>query len=106
MLPLEQRPSAAFGLVLGVTAHAVGWPVPRGGAQRIADALASYLRSLGGQIVTGTRVESLDDLPSVGAVLGDVTPRQLLLLAGHRLPDGYRRKLARYRYRRQRRRGR
>src|SRR5215213_5701984 len=72
-LPLERVPSAAFALVLGVTAHAVGWPVPRGGAQRIADALAAYLRSLGGEVVTGVRVESVDDLPPARAVLCDVT---------------------------------
>jgi len=98
MLPLEQMVTAAFGLVLGITGHQVGWPVPRGGSQRIADALASYLRSLGGEIVTGARVESVEELPPSRAVLCDVTPRQLLRLAGQRLPDGYRRKLARYRY--------
>jgi phytoene dehydrogenase-like protein len=98
MLPLEQLPTAAFGLVLGITAHAVGWPFPRGGARKIADALASYLRSLGGQIVTGTRVESLDDFIPAQIILCDVTPRQLLRLAGRRLPAGYRRKLERYRY--------
>jgi phytoene dehydrogenase-like protein len=98
MLPLEKLPTAAFGLVLGITAHSVGWPIPRGGAQQISDALSSYLRSLGGEIVTGNRVRSIDELPSARAILCDVTPRQLLHLAGHRLPDGYRRKLERYRY--------
>jgi len=97
-LPLERVPSAAFALVLGVTAHAVGWPVPRGGAQRIADALAAYLRSLGGEVVTGVRVESVDDLPPARVVLCDITPRQLVRLAGRRLPEGYKRKLGRYRY--------
>ena len=98
MLPLEQVATAAFALVLGVTGHRVGWPVPRGGSQRITDALVSYLRSLGGEIVTGSRVESVDELPPSRAVLCDVTPRQMLRLAGHRLSDSYRRKLARYRY--------
>ncbi|MBA3357334.1 MAG: NAD(P)/FAD-dependent oxidoreductase [Pyrinomonadaceae bacterium] len=98
MLPLEQMVTAAFGLVLGITGHRVGWPVPLGGAQRIADALASYLRSLGGEIVTRMRVKTIDELPPSRAVLCDVTPRQLLRLAGHRLPNSYRRKLARYRY--------
>jgi phytoene dehydrogenase-like protein len=97
-LPLEKVPSAAFGLVLGVTGHALGWPFPRGGAQRIADALVSYFRSLGGEIETGARVNSFDELPAARAVLCDVTPRQLVRLAGHRLPTGYRRKLERYRY--------
>ncbi len=72
--------------------------MPRGGSQKIANALASYMRSLGGEIVTGTRVDSVDELPPSRVVLCDVTPRQMLRLAGHRLPDGYRRKLARYRY--------
>ena len=98
ILPLERVPSAAVGLVLGITAHAVGWPFARGGSQKIADALASYLLSLGGEIVTGTQVESLDQLPSSRIVLCDVTPRQLLRIAGARFPAGFRRKLERYRY--------
>lgn len=98
MLPLERRPSAAFGLVLGVTAHAVGWPVPGGGSQQIAEALASYLRSLGGEIITESPVESVDELPPARAVLCDVTPRQLLRIAGHRFSPNYRRQLERYRY--------
>ena len=99
MLPLEAPLSASFGIVLAVGAHAVGWPVARGGSQRLADALASHLRALGGTIETGRPVASLDELPSgAGAVLLDVTPRQLLALAGPRLPAGYRRRLARYRY--------
>src|SRR5919198_1528371 len=98
MLPLERMPSAAFALVLGVTAHCVGWPVTRGGAQKIADALASYLRSLGGEIVTGVSVESVEKLPPARAVICDVTPRQLSRIAGRRLPRGYTRKLDRYRY--------
>ena len=98
MLPLDRPPSAAFGLMLGLLGHAVGWPLPRGGSQRIADALASYLRSLGGEIETGHRVESLAELGDARAVLLDVTPRGLLALAGDRLPSRYRRGLERYRY--------
>jgi phytoene dehydrogenase-like protein len=98
MLPLEERPSAAFGLLLGIMGHAVGWPVARGGSQRIADALAAYLHSLGGEIVTDTLVESVDELPAARLVLCDVGPRQLLYMAGHHLPARYRRKLERYRY--------
>jgi phytoene dehydrogenase-like protein len=82
-----------------LTAHAVGWPVARGGSQRLAEALASHLRALGGEIEIGRRVESLDELPAeAGPVLLDVTPRQLVRLAGRRLPDGYRHRLSRYRY--------
>jgi phytoene dehydrogenase-like protein len=98
VLPLEQSPGAAITLMLGIAGHAVGWPFPRGGSQRIADALASYFRSLGGEIVTGQRVLSVDELPPARAVLLDVTPRQMLALAGHRLPGRYRRALGRYRY--------
>jgi phytoene dehydrogenase-like protein len=98
ILPLEKPGSAAFGLVLGLLAHAVGWPLARGGSQQIAAGLACYLRSLGGEIVTGQTVESIDDLPPAGAVLFDVTPRQLLQIAGHRFSERYRRQLTRYRY--------
>ena len=98
MLPLDRRPSAGFGLVLAAMAHVAGWPLPRGGAQRISDALAAYLRSLGGEIVTDTRVESLDKLPPARAVLCDLSPRPFLRLAGDRLPLSYRRTLERYRY--------
>jgi phytoene dehydrogenase-like protein len=98
VLPLEQSPGAAITLMLGLAGHAVGWPFPRGGSQRIADALAAYFRSLGGEIVTGRRVNSVDELPPARAILLDVTPRQLLALAGHRLTGRYRRALERYRY--------
>jgi phytoene dehydrogenase-like protein len=98
MLPLEQVPSAAFGLVLAMTGHAVGWPMPRGGAQNIARALVAYLRSLGGEILLGVRVRSLDELPASRAVLCDLTPRQLLSLAGNRLPSSYQHHLQKYRY--------
>jgi phytoene dehydrogenase-like protein len=98
ILPLERTATAAFALVLGILAHAVGWPMPRGGSQRIASALASYLRSLGGEIVTGSAVQSLDTVPAARAVLLDVTPRQLLTIAGDRLRGRYRRRLERYRY--------
>jgi len=97
-VPLDLMATAAFGLVLGVTGHAVGWAMPRGGAGRITHALASYLRSLGGEIVTGRRVETIDELPPARLILCDVTPRQLLRIAGHRLPASYRHKLERYRY--------
>ena len=98
ILPLESLFTASFGLVLGVLGHTVGWPLPRGGSQKIADALVSYLRSLGGELVSGARVENVDDLPSTKAILLDVSPRQLLQLAGHRFPSGYRRQLEKYRY--------
>jgi phytoene dehydrogenase-like protein len=98
MLPLEMMLTAGVGLALGATAHLVGWPIPRGGSQRIADALASYLRSLGGEVVTGFPVRSLDELPKARAILFDLTPRPLLRIAGAKFPPSYRRKLERYRY--------
>jgi phytoene dehydrogenase-like protein len=98
IMALDKPVTTAFGLVLGLLGHAVGWPIPRGGSQKIADALASYLRSLGGEIRTETRVESIEELPPARAILFDVTPRQLLRIAGHRLPKGYQRRLAFYRY--------
>jgi phytoene dehydrogenase-like protein len=98
MLPLTRVPSSAFGLVLGLLGHSVGWPLARGGSQRLADALTSYLRSLGGEIETGRRIGSLAELGRARPVLLDLTPRQLLALAGDELPAGYRRRLERYRY--------
>jgi phytoene dehydrogenase-like protein len=98
MLPLDEPPSAAFGLVLAAAGHTSGWPIARGGSQFIIEALCSYLRSLGGAIVTGRRIASMDDLPRARAYLFDVTPRQLLQIAGNRLPSAYRADLARYRY--------
>jgi phytoene dehydrogenase-like protein len=98
MIPLDRLATSGFGLGLIVAAHAVGWPVARGGSQHLANAMASYLRSIGGAIETGVRVDSLEQLPPSRAVLCDVTPRQFLRIAGTRLPAGYRRRLERYRY--------
>jgi len=98
MLSLDQAFSASFAVVLAVAGHAVGWAIPRGGSQKIADALSSYLRSLGGEVVANSRVESIDNLlKPERAVLCDLTPRGLLKAAGHHLPKSYRRKLERYR---------
>lgn len=98
ILPLEKPLSAAFGLVLMAIAHAAGWPFPRGGSQKIADALGSYLRSLGGEIAVNSPVRSLDDVPDSRVILCDVTPRQLLQIAGSRLPQSFRSKLERFQY--------
>ncbi|MEO8974131.1 MAG: NAD(P)/FAD-dependent oxidoreductase [Ktedonobacteraceae bacterium] len=98
MLSLEQAPSAAFGLMLGLSGHVGGWPFPRGGSQHIVNALAGYLRSLGGEIITDMEVTSLEMLPTTRAYLFDVTPRQLLRIAGNHLPAGYQHRLQRYRY--------
>ncbi len=98
ILPLEQSLSAAFGIMLALFGHSVGWPIPRGGSQAIVDALAAHLRSLGGEIVTGVEVTSIEMLPAAHALLFDITPCQLLRIAGKHLPESYRRSLERYRY--------
>jgi phytoene dehydrogenase-like protein len=95
MLPLETRPSGGVGLFLIATAHVNGWSFPRGGSQRLADALADRLRELGGEIRTSSRV---DELPRADVVLADVVPRELLRIAGDRLPARYAKALRRYRY--------
>jgi phytoene dehydrogenase-like protein len=97
-LPLEKPPSALFGLVLSTLGHAYGWPFPKGGSQRIADALTSYLLTLGGEVYTGVRVGSVEEVPRTRAVLFDVTPRQLLEIAGEHFTERYRRALKDYRY--------
>ncbi len=98
LLPLERPLSSAIGLMLGAAGHAVGWPMPRGGAQSLSDALASLLRSLGGEIVTGVRVGGLAEIPTRGPVLFDLSPGELLRVAGDALPSGYRRRLGRFRH--------
>ena len=98
ILPLHWPGTAAFGLLLGLLTHAVGWPIARGGSQQIANALAAHLRALGGEIVTAFPVSSLEQLPPARATLLDVTPRQFVEIAGEQLPPGYRRQLERYRY--------
>jgi phytoene dehydrogenase-like protein len=98
VLPLDAPLTASFGLMFAVVTHVANWPLPRGGSQRIADALAARLRSLGGTIETGHRVKSLDELGAARAYLCDVTPRQLDAMAGPRLSESYRAKLRAFRY--------
>jgi phytoene dehydrogenase-like protein len=94
-VPLERSPTAGFGLVLLASAHLFDWPFPRGGSQRIADALVSILRGLGGEILANAAVDSLADLEAQ-VVLCDVVPRELVRIAGPRLPEGYAARLARF----------
>jgi phytoene dehydrogenase-like protein len=98
IVALNKPGTSAIGLVMAATGHAGGWPIARGGSQQIANALASYLRSLGGVIETSSPVESIDDLPASRAVVLDVTPRQLLRIVGSRLPEAYRQRLSRFSY--------
>jgi phytoene dehydrogenase-like protein len=95
---LTSPASTAFGLVLAIAGHAGGWPIPRGGSQSLTDALISYLRSLGGEIVTDAPVHSMAELPAARMIFLDLTPRQVLRVAGERLPRRYRRALERFRY--------
>lgn len=98
ILSLRAPVTAGYGLMLGVLAHVVGWPMARGGSQRIADALIAVLQGLGGRVECDRRIESLAELPKADAVLLDVTPRQVLALGGDAVPDRYRRALTHYRY--------
>jgi phytoene dehydrogenase-like protein len=96
--PLGRPLTSAFALTFAITGHAVGWPFPSGGTQTISDALGRYLESLGGEIVTGKRVESMSDLPPARSVLLDLTPRQIERIAGDALPGRFRRRLRKYPY--------
>ena len=98
ILNLKAPATAGYGLMLGVLAHLVGWPLARGGSQQIADALVAVLEKLGGRVECDRRIESLAELPAVDAVLLDLTPRQVLAIAGDAVPDRYRRALTRFRY--------
>src|SRR5262249_19080898 len=86
LLPLDRMLTAGVAIVLGVLAHLVGWVMPRGGAQRLTDALVAHLRTLGGDVVTNARVTTIDELGSAKAVLCDLSPRPFLSIAGHRVP--------------------
>lgn len=98
MLPIEEITTASMALVLGMLAHAVGWPIPKGGSQAISNAMAAYLKSLGGEIATDQLVTDPADLPPSQAVLLDITPRQIVQIFGEQLPYKYRQQLQRYRY--------
>jgi phytoene dehydrogenase-like protein len=96
-LSLDEPLSAGFGVLLGAAAHAVGWPIPRGGAQSITNALCTHLANLGGKIKTSSRVDRLRDLAQFDVTMCDVTPKQLLRMAGHRLSASYQRQLEKFR---------
>jgi phytoene dehydrogenase-like protein len=101
-LSLDEPLSAAFAIMMAVPAHVVGWPIPRGGAQSITGALCGYLSTLGGKVTTSSPVRNLETLPGVfpkyDLYLCDLSPRQLVEVAGQRLSDGYKRRLGKYRY--------
>jgi phytoene dehydrogenase-like protein len=98
MLPLEKLATASFALVLGLSGHGVGWPIARGGSGAIAQALLACLRARGAELVCGRPVHHISELPRARAYVFDVTPKQLLSIAGCRLPPSYVRRLQKYRY--------
>jgi phytoene dehydrogenase-like protein len=98
MIPLEQTATAAFGMILATLAHTVGWPIIKGGSQKLADALADCFRNGGGEIITSQPITSASDLPKAASYFFDVTPRQLININGLGLSGGYRKRLARFRY--------
>ncbi len=98
LLPLSSAATAAIALVFYGAAHNGGWPLPKGGSQSIADAMASYLEFLGGEIETGVEIKSLNQLPEATAILFDLTPKQVVKIAGNTLPSSYRNRLSKYRY--------
>ncbi len=97
-LSLDEPLSAAFAILMAAPAHAVGWPIPRGGAQSLTDALCGYLATLGGRVHTSSPVQSLAALANYDLLLCDLTPQQLIKIGGQRLSDSYKRQLGRYRY--------
>src|SRR5665213_323513 len=98
MLPLNKLATSSIGVVLNTVAHINGWPLPKGGAQQITNALATCFKNLGGEIQVGTRITSLQQLPASKAVLLDVTPKQLLSIAGEQFSSFYKWQLERYQY--------
>jgi phytoene dehydrogenase-like protein len=98
MLPLEKPFTAAAALLLGTLGHSHGWPFVRGGSQALSDAMVGVLEDAGGEVITGRRVASMADLPASSAVLFDLTPRQVVGIAGGALGDRYRRALEGFRY--------
>jgi phytoene dehydrogenase-like protein len=97
-LSLDEPLSAAFAILMAAPAHAVGWPIPRGGAQSLTNALCGYLSTLGGKVKTSAPVQSLATLANYDLTLCDLTPRQLIKVGGQRLSDNYKQRLTKYRY--------
>jgi phytoene dehydrogenase-like protein len=97
-LSMDEPLSGAFGMLMAVPAHAVGWPIPRGGAQSLTDALCGILSTFGSKVSTSSPVESLAALENYGLLLCDLTPRKLAKIGGNRFSENYKRRLGRYRY--------
>lgn len=97
-LALDEPLTGAFGLLMAVSAHAVGWPIPRGGSQFLTNALCSYLSTLGGKVHKSSRVQSVDSLLGHDLILFDLSPKQVLTIAGQRFSPTYKRHLKSFRY--------
>src|ERR1700737_2542948 len=97
-LSLDQPVSGAFGMLMAVSAHAVGWPIPRGGAQSITNALSSVLANFSCKVHTSVPVENLTTLSNYDLILCDLTPRQVLKIGGQRFSESFKRQLGNYRY--------
>jgi len=97
-LALNEPLSSAFGILMAVPAHAVGWPIARGGSQSLTKALCEHLAKLGGKVTTSSRVDSLDALTDYDLILCDVTPRQLIAMSGRQLSEDYKNRLKKFRY--------
>src|SRR5687767_8082726 len=98
ILPLTSPGSAAVALVLAAAGHANGWPIVRGGSQALANALEAHLRSLGGELSSGTSIERYDQLPKAGHFLFDTSPRAMARIMGDRFPSGFSQRLERFPY--------
>lgn len=96
ILPLDAIATTAIALVFFGTAHTGGWPLPQGGSQSIANAMATYFASLGGKIETGRPIQSLNDLPSSKAVLFDLSPQQVSDIVGDKFPQSYKQRLRKF----------
>ena len=98
ILPMNSMATTAIALVFFATAHTEGWPLPEGGSQSLANAMAGYFRALGGEIETSNKIKRYEDIPNTNALLFDLTPFQVSEIMGDHFPRSYQKKLAKYRY--------
>jgi len=98
VVPLTSALSSAVGLVLAAAGHTTGWPIAEGGAQALSNALLAHFESLGGNIILNHAVTDLREADRADAILCDISPQQLLTIAGGAMPAAYRRQLEAFRY--------
>lgn len=97
-LPLDFKFTSSFGILMALTAHLTDWPVAKGGSTAITQSMASYFKSLGGDIKTNTFVVTLSQLPEASAYMFDTDPKQLIQIADDALPSGYKARLSSFQY--------